>query len=238
MSKQKSKWIDFGTGVGQVNSKVIPANYTPNNYTPSQVNGEGTDKLSAHLKGLDLAFGNVTDVLFYDASVLVNTEIGVVGIGYDSSHTEFMLPVNQTYDGTSNELEVYCNGAFWEPSIHYNYENSLIANSITTYVPIPNGSRIRFRKVQKKLNFYDVSILVTTEIGSSGSGYNAAHTEFTLPNDETYDGLTNKLLVMCNEATWENGVHFDYQELPNATKITTYVPISIGNRIRFRMIKV
>lgn len=55
MTKANVRGIDFGTGAEQVNSRTIPANFTPTNYTPSQVAAEGTDKLSAHLKGIDNA---------------------------------------------------------------------------------------------------------------------------------------------------------------------------------------
>jgi hypothetical protein len=47
--------IDWGTTGRKVNSQHIPANFTPTNYTPAQVGSEGTDKVSAHLKGIDAA---------------------------------------------------------------------------------------------------------------------------------------------------------------------------------------
>lgn len=43
----------MGTGSNDLNSRDLPANYTPSNYTPDQVASEGTDKVSAHLKGID-----------------------------------------------------------------------------------------------------------------------------------------------------------------------------------------
>lgn len=51
--KIKDKWIDFGTGTNQVSARDLPADFTPSNYTPAQVASEGTDKTSAHLKGID-----------------------------------------------------------------------------------------------------------------------------------------------------------------------------------------
>jgi len=48
------KFINFGTGSNQVSEKDMPADYSPSNYTPTQVASEGTDKTSAHLKGIDL----------------------------------------------------------------------------------------------------------------------------------------------------------------------------------------
>ena len=53
MSQVNKKYIKFGTGTNDVNSRVLPANFTPTYYTPAQVASEGTDKVSAHLKGID-----------------------------------------------------------------------------------------------------------------------------------------------------------------------------------------
>lgn len=60
MSQIKKKFIRFGTGTDDVNSRDVPANFTPTYYTPSQVASEGTDKTSAHLKGIDNFLGTVT----------------------------------------------------------------------------------------------------------------------------------------------------------------------------------
>ena len=82
----------------------------------------------------------------YDQSIYVNTEIGVAGTGYDSAHTQFTLPNGEVYDGTVEQLEVFCNEAPWELGIHFNYQNKTNATYITTLVAIPKYSRIRFRK--------------------------------------------------------------------------------------------
>lgn len=59
MSRIKSKFIKWGTAAEDVNSRVIPANFTPSNYSPVQIGTEGIDKVSSHLKGLDNAIGNI-----------------------------------------------------------------------------------------------------------------------------------------------------------------------------------
>jgi len=59
MSRIKQKFIRFGTGTDDVNARLIPANYTAVNYTPSQVASEGADKVSAYLKGIDNAIGSI-----------------------------------------------------------------------------------------------------------------------------------------------------------------------------------
>lgn len=53
MSRIKKKFLRLGTGTDDLNSRDVPANFTPTNYTPAQVASEGTDKVSAHLKGID-----------------------------------------------------------------------------------------------------------------------------------------------------------------------------------------
>jgi len=80
---------------------------------------------------------------------------------------------------------------------------------------------------------YDESILVTTEIGVSGTGYNAAHTEFTLPNGETYDGTTSELLVEINGLGQVEGITFNYGISESESKITFITAIPKNARIRF-----
>lgn len=82
MAQLFKKFIKFGTGTNDVNSRVIPANFTPTYYIPTQVASEGTDKVSAHLKGID----NV---------------LAVSGAGtYDITHTSWSGPA----DNTSNQV--------------------------------------------------------------------------------------------------------------------------------------
>lgn len=77
MSQIKKKFIKFGTGTDDVNSRVIPANYTPSSYTPTQVASEGTDKISAHLKGINNAIAAVSSetvsLISTDITLAVNT---------------------------------------------------------------------------------------------------------------------------------------------------------------------
>lgn len=58
MAQLQKKYIRFGTGATDTNARVVPANFTPTFYTPSQVASEGTDKISAHLKGIDNYLGS------------------------------------------------------------------------------------------------------------------------------------------------------------------------------------
>jgi hypothetical protein len=58
MARINSKFINFGTGAGQVNAQQLPATNTATNYTPTQVASEGTAQVSAHLNGINSALGN------------------------------------------------------------------------------------------------------------------------------------------------------------------------------------
>lgn len=60
MGKVVEKWVNFGTGAGQVGDKSLPSIFSsPVNYTPTQIASEGVDKVSAHLKGIDDKFGTL-----------------------------------------------------------------------------------------------------------------------------------------------------------------------------------
>lgn len=61
MSKLKKKYLDLGTAASQVNDSAVPSIFTPNNYVPTQVGTEGADKISAHLKGINNALGELQD---------------------------------------------------------------------------------------------------------------------------------------------------------------------------------
>lgn len=90
-------------------------------------------------------------VSIYDASILITTEIGVAGTGYNAAHTVFTLPNAMTYDGTKEELEVFAGddtdgGNALVEGIDFTYGGSTSETTITTTRAMPNGMRIRFRK--------------------------------------------------------------------------------------------
>lgn len=80
MGQIKKKFLLLGTGTDQLNSRDIPANFTPSNYTPSQVASEGTDKVSAHLKGIDNAIAVASGAELIGTSSLSISSGGTITI--------------------------------------------------------------------------------------------------------------------------------------------------------------
>lgn len=74
--------------------------------------------------------------------------------------------------------------------------------------------------VDSEVSYYDESILVTTEIGVSGTGYTSDHKTFTLPNAKTYDGTKDQLKVQVNGVGQVEGVHFTYGSGGSETTFT------------------
>jgi hypothetical protein len=95
-----SRFIKFGTSTDEVNSRVIPAHFTPTNYTPTQVGTEGNDKTSAHLKGIDNALASAG------------------GISGDISHTSFSLANNQAAAANVTGL-AFANAVTRSAEVHY-----------------------------------------------------------------------------------------------------------------------
>jgi len=83
------------------------------------------------------------------------------------------------------------------------------------------------------LAYYDESVPVTTEIGVAGTGYNAAHTVFTLPNSETYDGTNSELRVQVNGVGQVPGVDVTYGGGVSETQVTLTEPVPNTGRVRF-----
>jgi hypothetical protein len=88
-----------------------------------------------------------TSITQYDQSILVNTEIGVSGTGYNSAHTIFTLPNSETYNGTIDELKVEVNGVGQIEGVDYNYDNNASATTFTFIIAIPKNARIRMFKI-------------------------------------------------------------------------------------------
>jgi len=114
MARIAKKHIRFGTGTVDVNSRVIPANFTPVSYTPTQVASEGTDKISAHLNGIDSAIGSLGAVTgdigltSFSAANNQSSAANVTGFAFANGTTRaFSAIVSVTIIATSNLYETF-----------------------------------------------------------------------------------------------------------------------------------
>ena len=112
MSRIAQKYIKFDNTATGTNARVIPANYTPTNYTPTQVSSEGTDKISAHLKGIDdvLVPGSNGDIPETSFSLADNqaSAANVTGFAFaNASVRAFEALVSVEIDATANLYQSY-----------------------------------------------------------------------------------------------------------------------------------
>lgn len=111
MSKLKAKHINLGIGTDQVSDKVIPSAYTPSAYTPTQVDSEGTDKISAHLKGIDQALSSIVPPQILTGTLTNNATVAITGseLGVGKKTAEYMYYINR-----QNDIDAWNEaGSFW-----------------------------------------------------------------------------------------------------------------------------
>lgn len=104
----KSRAISFSNTAGDVNARVIPTNYTAVNYTPTEVASEGTDKISAHIKGLDLkvaSAGGVKPCLF---DVVFNGTDVQKDVTVSSKATDARKATWALHDNANNYERIFC----------------------------------------------------------------------------------------------------------------------------------
>lgn len=113
MAQTTSKFIKFGTGSGEVNSRELPANFTPTYYTPVAVGAEGTDKVSSHLKGIDDALGSIVpvtgDISHTVWSGLANNTADqtITGLAFAGTVRSFDCLLSLTIDATADLFASY-----------------------------------------------------------------------------------------------------------------------------------
>lgn len=82
--------VSFGTAEGDISAQTIPADVSaPSNYTPIQEGSEGTNKISAHLKGINSSLGSLSALaITADTTPSNYTPIqeGSEGVGKISAH--------------------------------------------------------------------------------------------------------------------------------------------------------
>jgi hypothetical protein len=160
MSRVTSKFIKFGTATGEVSSRDVPGNFSPSNYTPTQVAAEGNDKVSAHLKGIDNALGTVTttgDIALtsFTAADNQSSPANVTGFAFANGTVRaFRALVSITRAATyaNYQIDGIQKASSWEISQEYVGDNTGIVFTITSagqiqYTSTSTGSTadIQFR---------------------------------------------------------------------------------------------
>lgn len=149
MSRIRSKFIRFGTGTDETNARLIPANYTPTNYTPDQVASEGTDKISAHLKGINNALnstpGDISTTAYTNNTDVVTNQ-NITGFAFaNGSIRSFKAQVSVSISATANLYAVYDiqgvqRDADWIITSTYTGDNTPVTFNITT------GGQVQYSK--------------------------------------------------------------------------------------------
>lgn len=108
MSRVKSRYIQWGTGSDEVNAQAMPASFTPSNFIPSQVASEGTNKVSAFLKGIDDKLGTLGGAKFV-GNVTFDGIVSFMDVDVSASISDARLCLAQLLDSSDNYDRIYCN---------------------------------------------------------------------------------------------------------------------------------
>jgi len=144
MSRIKKKFIKFGTNSDEVNSRDVPANFTPTYYTPTQIASEGSDKISAHLNGLDSELpnklnkstGDINETSFSGAQSAAGASVTNFAFA-NGSVRGFTATVTVSISATSSLFEIFelkgiQKGSDWEISQTSLGDNTLVDFDINT----------------------------------------------------------------------------------------------------------
>jgi hypothetical protein len=85
---------------------------------------------------------------FFDKTTVVNTEIGVAGATWDAAHEVFLLPDDETFDGSTQELKIEVNGQGMVKDIQYTHGTGSAETSVSFasgWRP-PMNAEVRFMK--------------------------------------------------------------------------------------------
>lgn len=167
-TKLDKKYLKLGTSTGELNSRDIPANFTPANYTPNDIAAEGNDKISAHLNGIDSYLNgvssNANDISETSFSAANNQAAAadVTGFYFNLSNVRSFKALASVYiDATSDlfeaiEVNGMNKGSDWVITLEHTGDNSGISLSITSLGQIQytstnvtgfSASTIKFRAI-------------------------------------------------------------------------------------------
>ena len=200
----------------EVTDQDVVSTYSPSDYQPTEVSSEGTDKLSAHLKGIDLKLGS----------------LGTSGFS-DSLFTSDGLTESYQLTNTFSEatvLEVYYDGVYklenrdWERGT----SNSLIdtVDDSGTPYPLPGGTSLKVRQFNEGYN-------QTVEV-VEGDGSTVGSTLTNIFNSTTnIDFILNGVLYKEDDR-WERDTNTNKVFFLTDSQVQTFLPT--GSTLAVRII--
>jgi hypothetical protein len=131
------KFVRLGTGTDEINARDLSANLTPTNYTPTEVASEGTDKISAHLNGIDAQLASGGDTTTGTAVLNDNQSAAANITGLDFSAdtfraVEIMLTVERGTNFEHKTLKLLQTSTDWLISEDSMGDNTGVTISITS----------------------------------------------------------------------------------------------------------
>lgn len=100
--------LDFGTTGNKINARHLPANFTATNYTPAQVASEGTDKVSAHLNGIDAALSAAGAVGVFVADLSFNGVVTQVDTTVSTTVSDATFARWSLHDNANGFEQIFC----------------------------------------------------------------------------------------------------------------------------------
>jgi hypothetical protein len=192
------------------------------------------NQVTAYLNLTGLIAGSEVDVYRVSDGVLIDSQItGSTTYTYEYLWNEEDIPVVIMVSKVGQDLIRYEGQSLTEKGLTIPVFQQASTNMKALQLI---GGLPKTIELSTVLNYYDETTLVTTEIGVAGTGYNAAHTVFTLPNGETYDGTIDQLEVEVNGVGQIDGINYDYEDSVAASYITFLDAIPKNARVRFRKV--
>jgi hypothetical protein len=148
--KLKSTGLLLGTdSPDKISAKTFLAGFVPDNFVPVAVNGEGTEKVSAYLKGIDAQLANVVAgvVSYTDQLFTISSPASRVTLSTNLSAT--------------NLVDVMVNGVMYDEGTNWERDTAtdeivwLGTDGSLTEQDWPAGTRIRVRQVSSSTTYTD-----------------------------------------------------------------------------------
>jgi len=202
MSKIKAKYILFGTGTDQVHGRLIPANFTPTYYTPTQVASEGTDKLSAHFNGIDQYLSGVASGVTSADSWQTFTPV-LKGSTSDPT----VGTVYGRYRRIGDSIEIICE-----------FSDFSTVGDGTFYVALPNSLTVDTAKISDNSvlgdgyvqdDTYRMSVNPVSYSSGTGIGFTYSDASASVSSaTQAWDDATGRLAfrAMVPVAEWDSGL--------------------------------